>query len=109
MLIQFPGSATWFERIAVSVVTDFEWFLVQPDGRMTLVNLGALDGVKLVPAGGGRPVGVRGTIEVFLPAPSPDQKRDWQEEGSGSESSSTELRRHSEEWTLRPQPCRMRV
>ena len=82
VLIRYPGSDTWYERIALSIVTDFEWFVVQPDGRLLLVNLAAVAAVKLVPSGGGRPTGVRGAIESFVPAPTAAKRREWLEEGA---------------------------
>ena len=54
LVIQFPCNPWWFERIAVSEVTDFECFLAQPDGRITLVNLATVDAARLVPVSGGR-------------------------------------------------------
>ena len=82
LLIQFPGNGDWFERIAVSVVSDYEWFLVQPNGSMTLVNLAAASTVKLVPAAAGRPPNVLGTIHSFGIPPSTEQRKDWLEEGA---------------------------
>ena len=82
VLIQFPGNEKWFERIAVSVVTDYEWFLVQPGGHMMLINVAAVTAVKLVPAAAGRPPSVHRPINSFHPAPSTEQRKDWLEEGA---------------------------
>ena len=49
LVIQFLGNPRWLERIAVSVVRVFEWFLVQPGGRLMLVNLATMDAARLVP------------------------------------------------------------
>ena len=75
-MIQFLGNETWFERVAVAKVTGSECFIVQPNGSMALVNLAAVTAVKLVPAGGGRPTGVRRTVESFLPAPTAAKRRE---------------------------------
>ena len=82
VLIQFPGrSATWHERMLLAVVADSEWFCVQPDGKILLLNLETMRGVRMVPAAGGRPPGLTGTVESFKEAPTDAQRRAWIEEG----------------------------
>ena len=81
LLVRFPGSEQWSEQIAVSAVNNFDRFLLLLDGSMVLVSVAAVDAVRLVPATGGRPLGVECEIEVFRPAPTADSEAKWSKNG----------------------------
>ena len=57
----------------------FDCFLVQPIGSMVLVNLVAVDAGRLVPATW-RQAACCGGFQVFRPAPTLAQRREWFEE-----------------------------
>ena len=65
----------------LAIVSDQEWIVVEPDGRIRLENLDATGEVRLVPISGGRPTEVLGPTEYFDPAPTREQRQAWIEEG----------------------------
>ena len=67
--------------MALAIVADGEWVLVQPNGSIKLENLRAAQDVRLVPAAGGRPPGLVGEIAKFRAAPTAEQRKAWLDEG----------------------------
>ena len=81
LVILYHGNPVWQERLALAIVADGEWVLVQPNGSIKLENLRAVQDVRLVPTAGGRPAGLTGDITKFAEAPSADQRKIWLDEG----------------------------
>ena len=80
-MILYHGNPVWQERMALAIVADGEWILVQPNGSIKLENLKAVQDVRLVPTTGGRPSGVTGEIARFASAPSAEQRKARLDEG----------------------------
>ena len=81
-MIRCHGDTSLLEGMLLVVISDQEWFVVEPGGRMRLKHLDATEEVRLVPASSGRPAGVTGSIESFGPAPTREQRQAWLEEGA---------------------------
>ena len=81
MVILYHSNPQWQERMALAVVAEGEWVLVQPNKIIKLENLRAVQDVRLVPTSGGRPAGLVGEIVRFRTAPTNAERKAWLEEG----------------------------
>ena len=69
--------------MALAIVADpAEWIVVSSRKTYKLESLSAVQDVRMVPDGGGRPPGLVGEIRAFARLPTAEERREWMEEGA---------------------------
>ena len=66
ILIRHHGETTRHERMLLVIVSDQEWFVVEPGGRIRLKDMDAAEEARLIPVSGERLAGVISPMESFL-------------------------------------------